>query len=290
MTDIRDRGHQLRFGLVTPQMWRSWDDMLELWSRAEAAGWDAAFVVDHFISDWEGEMGANLEAFITLAALAREVDRIQLGVFVAGITHRPPMVLLKAATTLDNVSDGRFIFGIGAAWNEREHAAYDIPFPSPADRVGAVEETLTALRLLETQDRTDFAGDYLQLESAPFEPKPVGGRLPVAVGSRRPRMLDILSRFGDYWDTPGSVEDVISTGEILDASCRRNGRDPDDIVWMHEEIARDSHATGEGLADRVATLSAVGVSFFLVNIWPRSDPSVIERLGDGLERLRERMA
>lgn len=290
MTDIRDRGHQLRFGLVTPQMWRSWDDMLELWSRAEAAGWDAAFVVDHFISDWEGEMGANLEAFTTLAAMAREVDRIQLGVFVAGITHRPPMVLLKAATTLDHVSDGRFIFGIGAAWNEREHAAYGIPFPSPPDRVGAVEEILTALRLLETQERTDFAGEYLRLDNAPFEPKPVRGRLPVAVGSRRPRMLDILSRFGDYWDTPSSIEDVISTGEILDAACRRHGRDPEDIIWMHEEIARDSHATLEGLAVRVAALSAIGVSFFLVNIWPRSDPSVIERLGAGLEGLRERMA
>ena len=287
MTHIHDRGHQLRFGLVTPQMWRGWDEMSDLWTRAESAGWDAAFLVDHFVSDWDGEMGSNLEAFGTIAALAREVDRIDLGVFVAGITHRPPMVLLKAAATVDQVSAGRFIFGVGAAWNEREHAAYGIPFPSPPDRVGAVEETLTALRLLEAQERTDFAGKYLQLENAPFEPKPVHGRLPVAVGSRRPRMLDILSRFGDYWDTPGSVADVISTGEILDAACRRHGRDPDDIVWMHEEVARGPHATSEGLADRVATLSAVGVSFFLVNVWPRSDPLVIERLGEDLGKLRQ---
>jgi alkanesulfonate monooxygenase SsuD/methylene tetrahydromethanopterin reductase-like flavin-dependent oxidoreductase (luciferase family) len=268
-------------------MWRSWDELLELWSRAESAGWDAAFIVDHFISDWDGEMGANLEAFATLGALAREVDRIDLGVFVAGITHRPPMVLLKAATTVDHVSEGRFIFGAGAAWNDREHEAYGIPFPPPADRVGAVEETLAALRLLESQERTDFSGKYLQLNSAPFEPKPVRGRLPVVVGSRRPRMLDILARFGDYWDAVGSVEEVVRTGEILDASCRRYGRDPNEIVWMHEEVARGSHSTREGLVDRVATLSAVGVSFFLVNIWPKSDPSVIERLGDDLHRLRK---
>ena len=289
MTGIRDRGHRLRFGLVTPQMWRSWDEILELWSRAEAAGWDAVFLVDHFISDWEGEMGANLEAFSTLAALAREVPRIELGVFVAGITHRPPMVLLKSAITLDHVSNGRFLLGVGAAWNEREHQEYGIPFPSPADRVGAVEETLTALRLLESQQRTDFAGQYLRLDNATFEPKPVRGRLPVVVGSRRPRMLDILSRFGDYWDAAGTIDDVARTGEVLDASCRRNGRDPDDIVWMHEEVAKDVHATIDGLADRVAALSAVGVSFFLVNVWPRSDSSVIERLGEGLQRLRERM-
>jgi alkanesulfonate monooxygenase SsuD/methylene tetrahydromethanopterin reductase-like flavin-dependent oxidoreductase (luciferase family) len=286
MTDIRERGHRLRFGLVTPQMWRSWDEMADLWSRAEDAGWDAAFVVDHFVSDWEGEMGANLEAFATLAALAREVRRIELGVFVAGITHRPPMVLLKAATTVDHVSEGRFILGVGAAWNEREHQAYGIHFPAPADRVGAVEETLTALRLLEIQDRTDFAGNQLKLDGAPFEPKPVRGRLPVVVGSRRPRMLDILSRFGDYWDAVGTVDDVTRTGEILDTACRRNGRDPDDILWMHEEVARDVHATIDGLADRVAALSAIGVSYFLVNIWPRSDPSVIERLGSSLQQLK----
>ena len=289
MTDIRDRGHQLRFGLVTPQMWRSWDELLELWSRAENAGWDAAFMVDHFISDWKGEMGANLEVFATLAALAREVDRIELGVFVAGITHRPPMVLLKVATTVDHVSNGRFIFGVGAAWNEREHQAYGIPFPSPGDRVGAVEETLTALRLLESQERTDFAGEYVQLENAPFEPKPVRGRLPVVVGSNRPRMLDILARFGDYWDGPGKIDDVVRIGEILDTACRRHDRDPNDIVWMHEAVAKGAHATVDGLVDRVAALSAVGVSFFLVNVWPRSDPAVIERLGDGLQRLREKM-
>jgi alkanesulfonate monooxygenase SsuD/methylene tetrahydromethanopterin reductase-like flavin-dependent oxidoreductase (luciferase family) len=271
-------------------MWRSWDEMLDLWSRAESSGWDSAFMVDHFISDWDGEMGSNLEAFATLGALAREVGRIDLGVFVAGITHRPPMVLLKAATTLDQVSDGRFVFGLGAAWNEREHEAYGIPFPAPADRVGAVEETLAALRLLESQQRTDFDGDFLQLHDAPFEPKPVRGRLPVVVGSRRPRMLDVLARFGDYWDTPESLEALVRTGAILEASCRRHGRDPDDIVWMHEEVARGTHATPQGLRERVAALSAVGVSFFLVNVWPRSDPSVVEELGESLSEIREQMS
>jgi alkanesulfonate monooxygenase SsuD/methylene tetrahydromethanopterin reductase-like flavin-dependent oxidoreductase (luciferase family) len=200
------------------------------------------------------------------------------------------MVLLKAATSVDHISDGRFIFGVGAAWNEREHGAYGIPFPAPGDRVGAVDETLGALRLLETQERTDFAGQYLQLHDAPFEPKPVRGRLPVAVGSRRPRMLDILARHGDYWDAAGKLDKVSGTGEILDRACRRHGRDPDAIVWMHEEVARDAHATLEGLADRVDALSAAGVSFFLVNLWPRSDPVVIERLGAGFQELRERLA
>ncbi|HSO49214.1 MAG TPA: LLM class flavin-dependent oxidoreductase, partial [Acidimicrobiia bacterium] len=205
MTEARERGHQIRFGVVTPQMWHSWGEMVELWSRIEGAGWDAAFVVDHFLSDWEGEMGAQLEAFTLLAGLAREVPRIDIGTFVAGITHRRPAVLAKQAVTLDHVSDGRFIFGVGAGWNEREHEAYGIPFPGAADRVSQVGEALEAIRLLEANTTTDFTGETLRLNQAPFEPKPVNGRLRVLVGSRRPKMLGHLARFGDLWDAAGSL-------------------------------------------------------------------------------------
>jgi alkanesulfonate monooxygenase SsuD/methylene tetrahydromethanopterin reductase-like flavin-dependent oxidoreductase (luciferase family) len=287
MTEARERGHQIRFGVVTPQMWRSWEEMVELWSRIESAGWDAAFVVDHFLSDWEGEMGAQLEAFTLLAGLAREVPRIDIGTYVAGITHRPPAVLAKQAVTLDHVSDGRLIFGVGAGWNEREHEAYGIPFPGAADRVSQVGEALEAIRLLEANPTTDFTGKTLRLNQAPFEPKPVTGRLRVLVGSRRPKMLGHLARFGDLWDAAGSLEEVTRTGSILDEACRAHGRHPDDIVWMHEEIARGEHATADGLEARVNALSAVGVSFFLVNVWPRSDPSVIETLGVALPQLRQ---
>ena len=286
MTDIRERGHQLRFGVVTPQMWRSADEMIELWQRVEEAGWDSAFLVDHFLSDWRGESGSNLEAFAILGAMTRATTRIDLGVFVSGITHRPPMVLAKSAVTLDHLSHGRFIFGIGAAWNQREHEAYGIPFPPPGDRVAMVDETLQALRLLETQETTDFEGEHLRLSAAPFEPKPVRGRLPVLVGSRRPRMVDLLARSGDYWDAPAKAEDIVAIGKRLDASCRRHGRSPDQVVWMHEEVGRGEHATVEGLRARVEALAAIGVSYFLVNAWPGEDESIIERLGESLPALR----
>jgi alkanesulfonate monooxygenase SsuD/methylene tetrahydromethanopterin reductase-like flavin-dependent oxidoreductase (luciferase family) len=286
MTDIRDRGHELRFGIVTPQMWRSAEEMIDLWRRVEAAGWDSAFLVDHFISDWNGELGESLEAFTTLGAMARETQRIDLGVFVAGITHRPPMVLAKAAATVDSLSGGRFIFGIGAAWNEREHDAYGIPFPAAAERVALVDETLQALRRLEDGETTDYHGEHLRLIGAPFEPKPVRGRLPVLVGSRRPRMLDVLARLGDLWDAPAKHADIEATGALLDAACARHGRDPNLIVWAHEEVGRGEHATGEGLRQRVGTLTRLGVSYFLVNAWPGEDASIIERLGSELPTLR----
>ncbi len=288
MTDIRDRGHPIRFGIVTPQMWRSWEEMSGLWSRVEAAGWDAAFVVDHYMSDWEGEMGAQLEAFTLLSGLAREVPRIDLGVYVASVTHKPAAVLAKQAVTLDHISEGRFIFGIGAGWNEREHAAYGIPFPPPSARVDMVAETLEAIRLMEANETTDFEGEHLHLVGAPFQPEPVNGRLRVLIGSRRRRMLGLLARYGDLWDAAGSADKVATDGATLGEACAASGRDPDEIVWMHEEIARGEHATVEGLAARVESLAPIGVGFFLVNVWPRSDTTVIERLGSALPGLRRR--
>ena len=271
-------------------MWRSADELIELWRRVEEAGWDSAFLVDHFISDWRGESGSNLEAFATLGAMTRVTTRIDIGVFVSGITHRPPMVLAKTAVTLDNLSQGRFIFGIGAAWNQREHEAYGIPFPAPRERVAMVDETLQALRLLERQETTDFEGEHLQLSAAPFEPKPVRGRIPVLVGSRRPRMVDLLARSGDYWDAPAKAEDIVAIGEMLDASCRGHGRSPDEVVWMHEEVGRGEHATVDGLRARVEALAPIGVSYFLVNVWPGEDESIIERLGESLPALRSSLA
>jgi alkanesulfonate monooxygenase SsuD/methylene tetrahydromethanopterin reductase-like flavin-dependent oxidoreductase (luciferase family) len=267
-------------------MWRSWEEVKDLWSRAEAAGWDAAFVVDHYMSDWEGEIGAQLEAFTLLAGLAREVPRIDLGVYVASVTHKPAAVLAKQAVTVDHLSDGRFIFGVGAGWNEREHEAYGIPFPSAAERVDLVGETLEAIRLLETNETTTYDTEHLALVDAPFEPKPVNGKMRILIGSRRPRMLGLLARYGDLWDSAGSAERVVADGAVLDAACVELGRDRDEIVWMHEEIARGEHATVEGLKARVNKLTPLGVSFFLVNVWPRSDPSVIEELGHALTGLR----
>jgi hypothetical protein len=102
-------------------------------------------------------------------------------------------------------------------------------------------------------------------------------------------MLGHLARFGDLWDAAGSLEEVTRTGSMLDEACRAHGRNPDDIVWMHEEIARGEHATVDGLEARVKALSEVGVSFFLINVWPHSDPSVLESLGAALPRLRQQL-
>jgi alkanesulfonate monooxygenase SsuD/methylene tetrahydromethanopterin reductase-like flavin-dependent oxidoreductase (luciferase family) len=266
-------------------MWRTWDDLLDLWRRAQRAGFDMAFNTDHFQSDWDGDGGPVLEAWTTVAALAREVPGIRIGTYVNGITHRPVAVLAKQALTVDHLSGGRLILGLGAAWNEPEHRAYGLPFPPLRERVGRVEEALQAIRLLERQPRTSFSGSFVQLEDAPFEPKPVGGRIPILIGSTRPRMLRAAARYADFVDLGDAApEEVARIGGALGAACTETGREPDSVMWMHEAIAGDDPAGN--LRTRVGTLAPLGVSIFLVNIWPRSDPALVDRAGRALEELR----
>lgn len=289
MSDLQDRGLPLRFGIVTPPMWRTWDEILDLWTRAERVGFDLAFVTDHLQSDWQGDAGPTLEAMTLLAGLSREVPRIGIGTYVAGVTYRPPAVLAKQAVSVDHLSGGRMILGLGAAWNELEHAAYGIALPPIAERVGLVGETLEALRRFETEPRTTLDGRFLRMGDAPFEPKPVHGHLPILIGSTRPRMLRLAAGYADFVDlgdaTPEAIRDV---ERRLGDACTEAGRDPAEIAWMHEVRAGADPA--DELRDRVAALAPLGVSVFLVNIWPRSDPAAVDRAGSALDGLRRQWA
>lgn len=287
--DIRRRGHAPRFGIVTPPMWRSWEEILDLWRRAERAGFDMAFVTDHFLSDWDGEDGSTLEAWTMLGALACEVPRIRIGTYVTGITHRPISVLAKQAVTVDHLSGGRLILGLGAGWNQREHAAYGIPFPSAARRVDLVADALDALSELQVRPRTSYAGRALHLADAPFEPKPVVGHIPLLIGSQRPRMMRLAARHADYIDfAQASAAEVRVLGATMHHLAARTGRSADAVAWMHEEIAGADPA-GD-LEARVEVLAPLGVSVFLVNIWPRTDPGTVDAASRAIDRLRARWA
>ena len=278
MTTAAERSHPLRFGIITPQMGRSWDDLVSIWKRAEAAGFDSAWVVDHFMGEGEGEDDPTLEAWTLLAGLAREVPRLTIGTYVSGVTHRPPSVLIKNAVTVDHISEGRLVFGLGAAWNEREHRAYGLAFPPPAERVARVGDTLAALRLFEAERRTTWSGRHLTLDDAPFRPRPTMGRLPVMIGSTGRVMLRHAARYADYWDAGGPPEKVAELGSLLSGHCLTFGRDPNEIAWIIEDHGLAERQTKAGFSARVAEYAAVGVSHFLVNLYPRWDIDVIERL------------
>jgi alkanesulfonate monooxygenase SsuD/methylene tetrahydromethanopterin reductase-like flavin-dependent oxidoreductase (luciferase family) len=259
------------------------DTIDEQWRFAEETGWDSAWVFDHFLGVLDGDEGADaFEAWTLLAGLAATTKRLQLGVFVSGVTHRPPAMLLKQAVTVDHVSRGRLLLGIGAGWNEREHRAYGLPFPPIRDRVALVGDTLAALRLLETAERTSYDGRLLQLADAPFAPKPVRGRLPVLVGTTGRRMLRHLARYGDIWEGGGSPERMAGLGAELDRACSEVGRDPGDIDRGIVASDRGFRALADEDAFRrhVAAYAAVGVTWFWFNIPPGTPSSTLTRISE----------
>ena len=170
---------------------------------AEELGFDSVWLFDHFMALYGDPDGPCLETSTLLSALAVKTSRVKIGVLVYGNTHRHPAILAKEIVTVDHVSMGRAILGIGAGWNAREHAAYSIPFPSPGDRVEMLDESLQIMQSLFTERRTTFQGQHYRLDDAPFNPKPLQEKLPVLIGGERPKMLRVVARHADFWDTAG---------------------------------------------------------------------------------------
>lgn len=266
---------ELDFGIVTGQHWRTWDEMVEQWEWADASGWDSAWAFDHFFSLRDGELGPCLEGWTLLAALAVKTTRVQVGLLVTGNTHRNPAVLAKQAVTVDIISGGRSILGMGAAWNEREHQAYGIDFPSARERVDRFGEAMEVISLLERQERTSFHGAFYRVEEAPFEPRPVFGHIPVLIGSTGKRMLRHVARYADQWDGGGSPEEFRALGEQLHARCVEVGRDPAEIRWVYS-TGSDPLASEDAFRRHVASYAAVGVRSFLFTL-PGGTPSAAVR-------------
>jgi alkanesulfonate monooxygenase SsuD/methylene tetrahydromethanopterin reductase-like flavin-dependent oxidoreductase (luciferase family) len=254
----------ITFGIVAGQHHRTWSEMREQWQFAEESGWDSAWAFDHFFSLRDDEMGPCLDGWTLLGAMAEMTERVQMGLMVTGLTHRNPAVMFKQAVTVDHVSNGRVILGVGASWNEREHEAYGIEFPSPKVRVDRFGEAMEMYRQLETQDRTTFQGEHYTLVDAPFEPKPVFGHMPILVGSRGKRMMRYIAKYADQWDGSGTPDEYAEHSRRLDENCREIGREPSEI---RRGLTTDAGLESEdAFRKHVSDYYAVGVRTFLVRI------------------------
>lgn len=248
----------LRFGLFLSQANKDWDRVLEEFQLAEELGYDHAWLVDHFVNTDGPPDDPCPEAWTLLAALAARTSRIRLGVLVTSNTFRHPSLLLKEAVTVDRISGGRLILGIGTGWHEDEHRRFGLEFPPAAERVERLEEAVRVAHLLMAQRRTTFEGRYYRLEDAPLEPRPVQQpRIPILIAAHRPRMLRIAARYADMWDTfetrsRTATADV--TAEVaervrrLDADCEEIGRDPREIrrsTWTGGQVLRSEERFSE---------------------------------------------
>ena len=212
--------YPVRFGIQTPQQnSNAWPDMLSMWQEVEQLGFDTAWVFDHFLPIFSDPTGPCMEGWTSLAALAMATSQIRLGVMVSGNTYRNPGVLAKIATTVDIISRGRLILGMGGGWFAREHAAFGIPFPGIGERLGRLDESLSVIKQLWSQDTTSYTGRYYQLDDAPFLPKPIQQpHPPILVGASGERVaLGIVAPPRRY------VEQLWATGAVP-AQDRQAGR------------------------------------------------------------------
>jgi alkanesulfonate monooxygenase SsuD/methylene tetrahydromethanopterin reductase-like flavin-dependent oxidoreductase (luciferase family) len=158
--------------------------------------------------------------------MAAVTERVRIGSLVAPTSVHHPAVLANRAATIDHISNGRMVLGIGAGWQINEHHAYGIELEAPRERVGRFDEAIQIMRSLLNENRTDFSGEFYEITDAPSDPKPVQSPLPILVGTASPRMLRITARHADEWNTWGAPELAAEGLEKLRVACEQVHRDP----------------------------------------------------------------
>ena len=214
---------------------RLFDRVVENAQAAEKAGFDLFTVMDHFyqIRGIGPETEPMLEAYTTLAAVAARTSRIKLSTLVTGVTYRNPALLVKEVTTLDIISKGRAVLGIGAAWNEDEHLGYGFEYPPIGRRMDRLHEAVQIAKLMFTEERPSFTGEYYRIERALNVPRPIqkgGPKILIGGGGER-RTLRILAEHGDIGHWFGApVEELKRKKGVFEEHCAEVGRDPSQVL------------------------------------------------------------
>jgi alkanesulfonate monooxygenase SsuD/methylene tetrahydromethanopterin reductase-like flavin-dependent oxidoreductase (luciferase family) len=252
----------MRFS-VWPNLAQPWSDVVEVATHAEATGWDGVYVADHFMGDNEqagGRISPTFEATAAMAGLAVATDRVRLGSLVFGITYRHPAVLANWAKTVDHMSAGRLLLGIGAGWQINEHEQYGIELGRPGVRIDRFEEACQVLAALLREPVGNVDGQHYRLTDAVMEPKPVQDPLPILIGGKGDRMMGVVARHADEWNMWSLPAELAERSKALDAACADIGRDPATIARSTQALffLGDDTAKIDSLIERVAPRPAVG--------------------------------
>ena len=257
-----------------------YDEIVAVWQEADGLEViDHAWLWDHMLP-LNGPKDVDVyESWTLLAALAAQTKRLKLGVMVTNNRFRHPAVLGKMAATLDVISGGRLVLGIGVGGTAPvpvvqsatgdEHAAYGIPVVSPAEGVVRLAETITVLRRMWTEDIFDFEGRYYTLRGAISAPKPLQrSGPPVLVGASGTRALRVVARLADIWNVPGpphaSVEHALERSRALDDQCAKVGRDPGEVIRSVQVMA--SYNEAAALRATVCRLVEAGFRHIVVGL------------------------
>ena len=274
---------ELKIGIKTTPMHVTYEEIRRVWRHADEIPEIAdAWLWDHMMPLSGDRGGPALEGWTLLAALAAQTSRLRMGLLVTSNRFRPPAVLGKMATTVDVVSGGRLIMGLGVGGTVQpadtggipgenpgvmEYAAYGIPLISPREGIARLVETVTILRKMWTEDVFDFGGPFTTLMGNRNAPKPVqAGGPPLLIGAWGDRMLRVVAEHADIWNIPGpphnSVEALAARSRVLDRECAAVGRDPGEVERSVQLIVPEDGAAEA--RKTIAELAAVGFRHVVV--------------------------
>jgi F420-dependent oxidoreductase-like protein len=257
----------VRFGAAFWIQRTGWPALRDAVLAAETAGFDAVWLDDHLLSDEGDWRDPKLEGWTALAALASLTSRVRLGHLVSANTFRNPGLTAKMATTLDHVSNGRFILGLGGGWFEREHEAFGLDFGGGfGERLDRLEEATGLIERLLAGDRVTHEGRFYRMVDALCEPRPVQARLPLLIGGSGPRKtLRTTALHADLWNGYGDPSRIAATSAVLRERCAEIGRPFESIertvtmevvIRSTEAEARRAHEALEvihGITERVGS-------------------------------------
>jgi probable F420-dependent oxidoreductase len=269
-------------------------DVLELAKQADATGWHGVWLADHYMPDTgttETATGDTHEVWGALPAVAAVTQRVRVGTLVSPTTFHHPALLAKRAVTIDHLSGGRMVLGIGAGWQLNEHAAYGVDLDR---RVSRFAEAIQIVRELLSGDRTTFHGSFYSFTDAPCDPKPVQQPLPILVGASGPRMLRITARHADEWNAWADADTAGPLRERLLEACEAEGRDPATMrTTTNALICLDAAApagraslagSAQQIVDQLGRIAEAGYDEFIIPDWNLGD-SLAER-SDNVARIK----
>lgn len=272
----------LRFGIKTAPQSTTYADILRVWQEADTIPViEHAWLFDHFAPINQKLDDPCLEGWTTLAALAAATQRLRLGLMVTGNTYRHPAVLTKIALTTDVISNGRLDFGIGAGWNEYEHASMGLDLYAPGERIRRLDEACAIYKSLATQHLTTFEGRYYQLHEARSEPKGVQRPYPpITIGGSGEKLtLRVVAKHADIWNfVGGGVALFQHKDSVLRDHCTAIGRDEATIERsVQVPVKYDDFA--ETIATAQGYISA-GVTHVILNLTYPYPDAIVTRIAE----------
>ena len=253
----------MRFGAAFWINRTSWPDLRDACQAVVRAGWDTLWIDDHLLADEGDPTDDKFEGWGTLSALAVLTERVRLGLLVGANTFRNPGLTAKLATTLDHLSGGRAILGLGGGWFEREHDAFGLDFGAGfGERLDRLEEAVGLIRRLLDGETVTHDGEFYNMHEAICAPRPIQARLPIMIGGSGPtKTLRTTARHADLWNGFGSPARIAATSDVLRERCEEIGRPfeaVDRTVTVHAVIRDDPAAAAEAWDETARAHGIVG--------------------------------